>query len=223
MRTVVWGIQAIAMLFMLAFLTSCQGFVGSQAQVTVTPAGSGLGTVTSSPAGINCGTTCTATIASIASITLTATPATGYVFSGWSGACSGTGTCTITSTTANASNFAVTARFSATLQSINHIIFLAQENRSFDSYFGALRQYWAQNGIPDQEYNGLPQFDPAGDPNAGPAPTNPGCDPAFPDPPTTNLFCQIDLNSPAITSYHAQSLCEENPSPSWAEAHRSWN
>ena len=28
---------------------------------------------------------------------------------------------------------------------IDHIVFLAQENRSFDHYFGAMRQYWAQN------------------------------------------------------------------------------
>ena len=35
----------------------------------------------------------------------------------------------------------------ASLSSINHIVFLAQENRSFDSYFGALRQYWSQNTL----------------------------------------------------------------------------
>ncbi len=222
MRTVVWGIQAIALLFMLAFLTSCQGFVGSQAQVTVTPAGSGLGTVTSSPAGINCGTTCTATIASIATITLTATPATGYVFSGWSGACSGTGTCTITSTTANASNFAVTARFSATLQSINHIIFLAQENRSFDSYFGALREYWAQHGYSDEDFDGLPQFNSP----AGSAPSIPGCNPADPYNPTANppqlSDCVFDPASP-VTSFHYQTMCVENPSPSWNESHVDWD
>ena len=66
----------------------------------------------------------------------------------------------------------------ASLQSINHIIFLAQENRSFDHYFGALRQYWAQNRFPDQAFDGLPQFNiPAGAP-----PANPGCDPSLPPP-----------------------------------------
>ena len=35
----------------------------------------------------------------------------------------------------------------ATLQtSINHIVVMAQENRSFDSYFGTMHQFWAQNG-----------------------------------------------------------------------------
>ena len=43
---------------------------------------------------------------------------------------------------------------------VNHIIFLAQENRSLDHYFGALREYWAQNGYPDQSFDGLPQFNP---------------------------------------------------------------
>src|SRR5689334_17199350 len=42
----------------------------------------------------------------------------------------------------------------ATLQnSVNHIIILSQENRSFDHYFGHLMQYWKQNGYP-QATNG---------------------------------------------------------------------
>ncbi len=69
------------------------------------------GTVTSSPYGINCGTTCSTQSASFASgttITLTATPATGYTFTGWSGACTGTSaTCTVTMN----SNQSVTANF----------------------------------------------------------------------------------------------------------------
>jgi phospholipase C len=115
----------------------------------------------------------------------------------------------------------VTATFTASLQSINHIIFLAQENRSFDHYFGALREYWAQNGVPDQPFDGLPQFNPAGDPNGNQTPTNPTCDPSLPFPP--NSWCTIDANSQQVPSFHLQSTCLENPSPSWGEAHRSWN
>lgn len=59
-------------------------------------AGTGSGTVTSSPAGINCGASCSASVTSGASVTLTPTPASGSVFSGWSGACSGTANCTLT-------------------------------------------------------------------------------------------------------------------------------
>ena len=36
----------------------------------------------------------------------------------------------------------------ASLQSINHIVFMLQENRSFDSYFGQLPAYWQANGLP---------------------------------------------------------------------------
>jgi hypothetical protein len=62
----------------------------------VAKAGSGSGTVTSSPAGISCGSTCSHAFTAGSSVTLTATPATGSTFSGWSGACSGTGTCNLT-------------------------------------------------------------------------------------------------------------------------------
>ena len=62
--------------------------------VVISP--NGGGTVTSSPAGIDCGFSCSASYASGTSVQLTATPATGYVFSGWSGACTGTSTqCTV--------------------------------------------------------------------------------------------------------------------------------
>ena len=65
--------------------------------LTVTKAGNGAGTVTSNPAGINCGSTCSASYASGTKVTLTATPAAGSTFTGWSGGgCSGTGTCTVT-------------------------------------------------------------------------------------------------------------------------------
>ncbi|HAZ42430.1 MAG TPA: hypothetical protein DCY52_09195, partial [Methylococcaceae bacterium] len=53
---------------------------------------SGNGTVTSSPAGIDCGVTCSATYTSGTTINLTAAPATGYLFSGWSGCTSSSGT-----------------------------------------------------------------------------------------------------------------------------------
>ncbi len=61
---------------------------------TLTVTRSGNGVVTSSPAGIDCGSICSKTYTAGTNITLTATPAAGYQFDGWSGAgCSGTGTC----------------------------------------------------------------------------------------------------------------------------------
>jgi Divergent InlB B-repeat domain len=61
--------------------------------VAVSLSGAGPGTVTSSPAGINCGTSCSASFAPDGPVTLTATPGAGAVFSGWGGACTGTGSC----------------------------------------------------------------------------------------------------------------------------------
>ncbi|HEY9065434.1 MAG TPA: galactose oxidase-like domain-containing protein [Burkholderiaceae bacterium] len=57
---------------------------------------SSKGTVTSSPAGINCGTTCSSAFNSGTVVTLTARVVGNRAFTGWSGACTGTGTCTVT-------------------------------------------------------------------------------------------------------------------------------
>jgi hypothetical protein len=76
--------------------------------LTVTVSGAGIGTVTSSPAGLTCSAVCTATFPSGTSVTLTAAAASGSSFAGWTGACSGTATCTVVLDQARA----VTARFS---------------------------------------------------------------------------------------------------------------
>jgi hypothetical protein len=73
---------------------------------------SGSGSVASAPSGISCGSsTCDASFASGAQVTLTATPATGDIFTGWSGACSGTGSCIVTMSAAES----VTAMFATAL------------------------------------------------------------------------------------------------------------
>jgi len=76
--------------------------------LSVTRAGAGSGTVSSAPAGISCGSDCSETYPNGTSVTLTASPAVGSVFAGWSGACTGTAsTCTVSMTAARA----VTATF----------------------------------------------------------------------------------------------------------------
>jgi hypothetical protein len=60
--------------------------------LTVTETGTGTGTVTSSPSGINCGATCTYQFAPGTSVTLTAIPDSSSIFSGWTGAATGTDT-----------------------------------------------------------------------------------------------------------------------------------
>lgn len=93
----------------------------------------------------------------------------------------------------------------ATLQTaVNHIIILSQENRSFDHYFGHLMQYWQKNGYP-QATNGT-TFD--GMPDTA---TNLGDPPAGGGP------------RPIITAFPLNTMCVENPSPSWNESHVDFN
>ena len=77
--------------------------------LTVTNAGSGSGTISSDVAGIDCGATCGADYDDGTVVTLTAAPAGASTFDGWSGACSGTGTCVVTMSQARS----VTATFSS--------------------------------------------------------------------------------------------------------------
>ena len=65
-------------------------------ELTVYKQGTGSGTVTSTPAGIDCGTTCQASFATGTAVTLIATADPTSTFTGWSGDCTGTGTCQIT-------------------------------------------------------------------------------------------------------------------------------
>jgi len=84
-------------------------FDAASYSLTVNKSGTGSGTVTSNPAGINCGATCVFAYASGQSVTLTPTPASGYDFSSWSGACTGSEACIVTMDAAKS----VTANFTA--------------------------------------------------------------------------------------------------------------
>ena len=64
-------------------------------KLTVTPQGNGSGTVTSNPTGVTCGSTCEASFPYGNPVTLTQEASTGSDFTGWTGACSGTGSCTV--------------------------------------------------------------------------------------------------------------------------------
>jgi len=75
--------------------------------IAVSRSGKGKGKVTSSPGGISCGKTCSHGYGYGMSVTLKAKPARGSRFLRWSGACKGTGRCTITTT----DNVTVNARF----------------------------------------------------------------------------------------------------------------
>jgi hypothetical protein len=80
----------------------------TQYNLSVITNGTGTGTV--SGAGINCGSVCSDSYAPGTLVTLTATPASGSTFAGWSGGgCTGTGTCAVTMKAATS----VTATFNS--------------------------------------------------------------------------------------------------------------
>ena len=85
-----------------------------RATLTVGRSGNGSGSVTSSPARISCVSTCSSSFNVGATVTLTATPATGSRFSGWTGACTGSGTCAVTMNQARS----VTATFTVIRESL---------------------------------------------------------------------------------------------------------
>ena len=172
--------------------SSSGGPTESSSQLSVSLAGVGAGTVTSDPPGIDCGSSCSASFTNGTAVTLTATAKDGgSVFAAWSGACSGKGVCTIS---VNGTN-QITATFNASLASIHHIIFLAQENRSFDHYFGHLPDYWRANGYPAQALDVLPSDA-----------SNPSAD-----------------GGSTLNAYHLVTQCVESPNPSWNESHRNFN
>jgi alpha-tubulin suppressor-like RCC1 family protein len=73
--------------------------VAGQRTLSVVRSGAGTGSVTSNPAGIDCGSDCSEPYADNTSVTLTATPAAGSTFAGWSGCDTVSGaTCTVTMT-----------------------------------------------------------------------------------------------------------------------------
>jgi hypothetical protein len=98
-------------------ISSCNHMVSADVSVgaefaldpvlTVGHAGTGSGTVSSVDAGFTCASSCTQSVRQDGVFRLVAAAGAGSTFSGWSGACSGTGECTITAS-ANAS---VTATF----------------------------------------------------------------------------------------------------------------
>lgn len=77
--------------------------------LTVTKTGTGTGTVTSAPAGLSCGATCTRDFPIDSAVTLTAAPAAGSAFTGFTG-CATTPTATTCTVTMDQAK-TVTARF----------------------------------------------------------------------------------------------------------------
>lgn len=77
---------------------------------------------------------------------------------------------------------------------INHIIWMMQENRDFDSYFGKLNDYRASLGLPT-DVDGIPA--------AG--------------------FSNNDPGGTPVQSFHFQTMCIDALTPSWNESHHDVN
>ena len=91
-------------------MTANRGVTATFVQLrTLTVAVVGSGTVTSVPPGISCPSDCTQDYPNGTPVALTATPAAGFVFGGWTGDCTGTGACNLTMS----ANRSVTATFLA--------------------------------------------------------------------------------------------------------------
>ena len=119
----------LAVLLLGAALSGCGGSSSGQSAstrftLTVNRSGTGSGTVTGG--GISCGATCTATLESGTRVTLTATAGSGSTFSGWSGDCSGTGSCTVSMTAARA----VAAAFAAQPVAGGYVVAMVQSEKA---------------------------------------------------------------------------------------------
>lgn len=90
------GVEAINSVGAEYEFSSNEILVAEVGVVTVAKTGGGTGTVTSAPAGIDCGVSCTALFEEGTAVRLNAVADPGSEFTGWSGACSGTGPCAFT-------------------------------------------------------------------------------------------------------------------------------
>jgi len=68
----------------------------SSVQYALSTSTSGPGSITSNPIGISCGSTCSQLFKQGTQVALSAAPSIGSSFASWSGACSGSGACTVT-------------------------------------------------------------------------------------------------------------------------------
>jgi len=88
-------------------------------------------------------------------------------------------------------SISVTVTNHAGLSNIRHIIYLVQENRSFDDYFGRLGQYRVSKGLPN-DIDGVP----------------------------SNVVLHNKAGQP-VSPYHFQTVCSEGVPPFWDQSWNS--
>ena len=138
-----------------AVATGAGGKTSSTTLVTVVPAAAATVTILANPAAIISGnsSTLTVTATNATQVKVTGTDGSAYSLQADGGTQSVNPTATTTYTAlatgagGNATASAtVTVSAAGSLQSIDHVIFMLQENHSFDNYFGMLNPYRKANG-----------------------------------------------------------------------------
>ena len=151
--------------------TGAGGNATANATVTVNALPTPAVTITANPPTVTAGSPSTLTVAATnaAQVTVSGTDGSSYTLKSAGGTQSvsptSTTTYTATATGAGGTNVSATATvtvITANLNSINHVIFLLQENHSFDNYFGMLNPYRKTNGwnigddgVGDYEVDGI--------------------------------------------------------------------
>ena len=111
-------------------------------------------------------------------------------------ACGGSGSSSSSgSSSGSGSGGGSSAPGNGSVTQINHIVWMLQENRSFDHYFGSLNTYRAAHGLGSNDVDGIP---------AGY--TNPSWD-----------------GTTTVAPFHAPTVCFEGLSPAWNAARRDVN
>jgi phospholipase C len=100
---------------------------------------------------------------------------------------------------------------SGDITAIKHIIFISQENRSFDTYFGKLNEYRAKNGLPT-DVDGLPD-----DCRSSNSDWTVPCG-AMNKSPDAN-----GIPTTPIYAFRLKTMCIENTSADWIVSHWSFN
>jgi len=148
------SVKPVATATYTATATNSKGNAAATATVTVSAVQATV-TITANPSTITSGSasTLTVTATNATQVTITGTDGSSYNLqpTGGTQSVSPTATTTYTATaTAGAGNVTATVTITvepaATLQSIKHVIFMLQENHTFDNYFGMLNPYRKANG-----------------------------------------------------------------------------
>jgi phospholipase C len=172
----------------------------STVTITVTPLNKVGVTLTASASTISAGQSVTLTWKSQNATSVSIAPTPGNVALTGSTSVTPSATTTFTATATDVNGATATSSVIVNVSpagdltsKIKHIIFLVQENRSFDSYFGRLGAYRLARGVTTSPNGDIDAFDP-------------------------NVSLPDKAQQP-LSPFHYATECTENLSPQWNESH----